>query len=158
MELLDFCVSWNEKTKFNNVDFLPKSIRGLLIGASDSGKTTLLFKLLLGTDILDYNNLFIFSKSLNQKEYELLIEGFKHHLTKEMIRGMFDNQKEFKDTSISDICYGVEQGLTDKEKGDIKVSAFGNNSNVPDPSLLDSKKKNLMIFDDVLLEKQRIIE
>ena len=158
MDLLNFKVSWDEKTKFNNADFLPKSIRGLLIGTSDCGKTTLLFKLLLGTNILDYNNLFIFSKSLNQKEYELLIEGFKHHLTKEMIRGMFENQNEFKDTRISDICYGIEQGLTGKEKGNIKVSAFGTNANVPDPSLLDSKKKNLMIFDDVLLEKQRIIE
>jgi hypothetical protein len=158
MDLLNFKVSWDLKTQFNNVDFLPKSIRGLLIGSSDSGKTTLLFKLLLGTNILDYNNLFIFSKSLNQKEYELLIEGFKHHLTKEMIRGMFENQNEFKDTRISDICHGIETGLSHKEKGDIKVSAFGNNANVPDPSLLDSKKKNLMIFDDVLLEKQRIIE
>src|SRR3977135_1665253 len=158
MDLLNFKVNWDDKTKFNNVDFLPNSIRGLIIGSSNCGKTTLLFKLLLGTNIIDYNNLFIFSKSLNQKEYELLIEGFKHHLTKEMIRGMFDNQKEFEDKSISDICYGVEQGLTDKEKGNIKISAFGNNSNVPDPSLLDSKKKNLMIFNDVLLEKQRIIE
>src|SRR3977135_4221977 len=126
MDLLNFKVKWEEKKKFNNIDFLPNSIRGLLIGSSNCGKTTLLFKLLLGTSILDYNNLFIFSKSLNQKEYELIIEGFKHHLTKEMIRGMFDNQKEFKDTSISDICYGVEQGLSNNEKGDIKVSVFGN--------------------------------
>jgi hypothetical protein len=158
MDLLNFKVSWDEKPKFNNADFLPNSIRGLLIGSSNCGKTTLLFKLLLGTNILDYNNLFIFSKSLIQKEYQLIIEGFKHHLTKEMIRGMFENQEEFKDKSISDFCYGIEQGIAEKDKGDIKVSAFGNNSNVPDPSLLDPKKKNLMIFDDVLLEKQGIIE
>ena len=88
MDLFDFKVNWNEKPMFNNADFLPKSIRGLLIGSSNCGKTTLLFKLLLGTNILDYNNLFIFSKSLNQKEYEVLIEGFKHNLTKEMIRGI----------------------------------------------------------------------
>ena len=158
MELLNFDVCWKDKTFFNNAYFLPRSIRGLIIGSSNCGKTTLLFRLLLGTNILDYNNLFIFSKSLNQKEYQLIIEGFKHNLTKEMIRSMFDNQKEFKVKTISDICYGVEQGLTSEKKGNITVSAFSDKSNVPDPSMLDSKKKNLMIFDDVLLERQNIIE
>ena len=61
MDLLNFKVSWDEKPKFNNANFLPNSIRGLLTGSSNCGKTTLLFKLLLGTNILDYNNLFIFS-------------------------------------------------------------------------------------------------
>src|SRR3977135_1240633 len=126
MDLPDFKVSWNEKPMFNNADFLPKSIRGLLIGSSNCGKTTLLFKLLLGTNILDYNTLFIFSKSLNQKEYEVLIEGFKHNLTKEMIRGIFVGQNELKGIRISDICCEVAKGIKDdKEKGDIKVSAFG---------------------------------
>ena len=68
MDLLNFKVNWDEKPKFNNADFLPNSIRALLIGSSNSGKTTLLFKLLLGSNILDYNNLIIFFKSLNQKE------------------------------------------------------------------------------------------
>src|SRR5438093_6938244 len=75
-----------------------------------------------------------------------------------MIRSMFDKQEVCKDKTISDICYGVEQGLTSEKKGNITVSAFSDKANVPDPSMLDSKKKNLMIFDDVLLEKQNIIE
>ena len=157
-EALNFNVCWNEKTKFKNASFLPSSIRALLIGSSNCGKTTLLFRLLLAGHVLDYNNLYIFSKSLNQMEYKLLIDGFKHHLTKEHIRGIFVNQNEFKNIPIEDICYEISRGLTENEKGDITVSAFNSNVNVPDPSVLDSKKKNLIIFDDVLLEKQRIIE
>src|SRR6267154_6843192 len=122
MEALNFKVSWDEKTIFNNADYLPNSIRGLLIGSSNCGKTTLLFKLLLGTNTLDYNNLYIFSKSLNQKEYQLIIEGFKHKLTKEMIRAVFTVQDGFKGIPIKDICYEISKGAPAKEKGDITVS------------------------------------
>src|SRR3977135_343954 len=119
MDLPDFKVSWNEKPMFNNADFLPKSIRGLLIGSSNCGKTTLLFKLLLETNLLDYNTLFIFSKSLNQKEYQVLIEGFKHNLTKEMIRGIFMGQNELKGIRISDICCEVAKGIKDENEKEI---------------------------------------
>ena len=155
---LNFNVSWHDKTKFNNTDFLPSSIRGLIIGSSNSGKTTLLFRMLLAKDVLDYNSLYIFSKSLNQKEYELIIEGFKNKLSKEQIRAIFENQDQFKGISIKDICYETAREIPEKDKANITVSAFNSNGNVPDPSVLDSKNKNLMIFDDVLLEKQRIIE
>ena len=155
---LNFDASWHNKTKFNNADYLPTLIRGLIIGTSNSGKTTLLFRMLLAKDVLDYNSLYIFSKSLNQKEYELIVEGFQNKLSKELIRGIFKNQDEFKDKKINDICYKLASEIPENEKADILVSAFNSNVNVPDPSLLNSKKKNLMIFDDVLLEKQRIVE
>ena len=75
----------NNNSTFNNSLLLPDSIRGLLIGASNSGKTYLLFQMLLEDGFLDYNNLLIFSKSLQQKEYQMLIQGFKHKLTKDQI-------------------------------------------------------------------------
>ena len=155
---LNFNVNWYDKTKFDNADFLPTSIRGLLIGSSNCGKTTLLFRMLLAKNVLDYNSLFIFSKSLNQKEYELIVEGFKNKLSKEQIRAIFENQDQFKGISIKDICYETAREIPEKDKSNITISAFNSNVNVPDPSVIDSKKKNLMIFDDVLLEKQRIIE
>src|SRR5277367_2038590 len=155
---LNFNVNWYDKTKFDNADFLPTSIRGLLIGSCNRGKTTLLFRMLLAKNVLDYNSLFIFSKSLNQKEYELIVEGFKNKLSKEQIRAIFENQDQFKGISIKDICYETAREIPEKDKSNINISAFNSNVNVPDPSVLDSKKKNLMIFDDVLLEKQRIIK
>ena len=59
MEITD--LSWNENIhkRFNN-PLLPRSIRGLIIGKSGCGKTTLLLNLLLKPDWLDYNNLFVF--------------------------------------------------------------------------------------------------
>ena len=149
----------NNSSTFNNSLQLPESIRGLLIGASNSGKTFLLFQMLLEDGFLDYNNLLIFSKSLHQKEYQMIIQGFKHKLTKAQIDKLFDvynNIPKDENVSINTLCE-----LTSKlpgEEGDITVSAYKNNIDVPDPSSLDCNKKNLIIFDDVLLDKQRIME
>ena len=34
------CYTWNTKTKRNNNTLFPKSIRGLIVGKSNCGKTT----------------------------------------------------------------------------------------------------------------------
>ena len=49
-----------------NHPLLPQGIRGLIIGKSGCGNTTLLINLLLRPSWLDYNNLNIFGKSLFQ--------------------------------------------------------------------------------------------
>ena len=66
-------LSWNVDThkRFNN-PLLPKSIRGLIVGKSGCGKTTLLLNLLLKPEWLDFNKLQVFGKSLFQPEYRIL--------------------------------------------------------------------------------------
>ena len=75
MEIAD--LSWNEEilNRFNN-PLLPRSIRGIIIGKSGCGKTTLLLNLLLRPGWLDYDNLCIFGKSLFQPEYLILKKAF----------------------------------------------------------------------------------
>ena len=54
-------LAWNENlSKRCNHPLLPKCIRGLIIGKSGCGKTTLLINLLLRPGWLDYNNINIF--------------------------------------------------------------------------------------------------
>ena len=71
MVIEDF--SWDEKIsrRFNH-PLLPKSIRGLIVGKSVCGKTTLLLNFILRPGWLDYDNLCIFGKSLFQTEYRIL--------------------------------------------------------------------------------------
>ena len=71
MEIADF--SWNEviSRRFNN-SLLPRSIRGLIVGKSGCGKTTLLLNPLLRPGWLDYNNLCVFGKSLFNPNIEYL--------------------------------------------------------------------------------------
>ena len=80
MEIVD--LSWNEviTKRFNN-PLLPKSIRGIIVGKSGCGKTTLLLNLLLRPDWLDYNNLCVFGKSLFQPEYRILKKSLRRKFT-----------------------------------------------------------------------------
>ena len=81
MEITD--LSWNENLskRFNN-PLLPRSIRGLIVGKSGCGKTTLLLNLLLKPGWLDYDTLFVFGKSLFQPEYKILRTAFAERITK----------------------------------------------------------------------------
>ena len=73
------------QSKECNHPLLPQGFRGLIIGKSECGKTTLLINLLLHPESLDYNNINIFGKSLFQPEYHILKKAFEEKLPKEVI-------------------------------------------------------------------------
>jgi hypothetical protein len=110
--------------------------------------------------MLDYNNLIILSTSLNQKEYQLIVQGFKNKLTKSDILAFIQNEDKFKDDDgelvpINELCETFAS-IT-KPKGDISITAFSRPEFLPNPDQLNSKKKNLCIFDDVLEQRQNTI-
>ena len=84
-------LSWNEVTakRFNN-PLLPRSIRGIILGKSGCGKMTLLPNLLLRPGWLDYDNLYVFGKSLFQPEYRILKKASAENLPKECILRLFN--------------------------------------------------------------------
>ena len=45
-----------------------------------------------------------------------------------------------------------------KDKSDVECNFYQSAEDVPDPRELSSEKKNLMVFDDLLLEKQNTSE
>jgi len=61
---------------------LPHNFRLLIVGASGAGKTSLLMRLLLEKDLINYNKLYIFAKSLYQPEYRVIQAGFEIKLSK----------------------------------------------------------------------------
>ena len=74
-----------KKNKRNNSPLLPSSLRGLIVGRSNSGKTVLLLNLLLRDGWLDYNNLLVFGNSLHQEEYQIIKKGFEMKLGKKQV-------------------------------------------------------------------------
>ena len=83
--------AWKTETERQNSPLLPRSIRGLLVGKSNSGKTCLILNLLLNPGWLDYNHLYIFGKSLHQKEYAVLRKGLEAGLSKEQLENCQKN-------------------------------------------------------------------
>jgi GTPase SAR1 family protein len=67
--------------KTHNESISP-SFRMLVCGSSGCGKSSLVMRLLLEKELLNYDKLYVFSKSLYQPEYQILINGFKYGLTK----------------------------------------------------------------------------
>ena len=157
MEVND--LSWNAtpSKRYNN-PLLPRSIRGVIVGKSGCGKTTLLLNLLLRPGWLDYNNLQVFGKSLFQPEYKILKKAFEEKLPKEAIIRLFDHQDEIMKLNLSPTLIVEEMAKNLDKKSDIECKFYETSEDVPDPRDLSSEKKNLMIFDDLQLEKQNTCE
>ena len=157
MEIKD--LSWNEMiTKRFNSPLLPKSIRGLIIGKSGCGKTTLLLNLLLRPGWLDYDNLCVFGKSLFQTEYKILKKVFEENLPKDYILELFNRRDMIQESEIPLPIVVEEWAKTIEDKSESKCKFFETASDVPDPRELNPVDKNLMIFDDLLLGKQNTCE
>ena len=64
---------------------------------------------------------------------------------------MFENQNEITDLGIFSISVVKEMAKDIRDKSDVECKFY---EHVPDPRELSSQQKNLMVFDDLLLEKQ----
>ena len=149
-------LAWNENLskRCNH----PLLLRRLIIGRSGCDKTTLLINLLLRPGWLDYNNINIFGKSLFQPEYHILKKAFEEKLPKEVIIRLFENQNEITDLGISPISNVEEIAKDIRDKSDDVCNFYQSAEDVPDPRELSSEKKNLRVFDDLLLEKRNTCE
>ena len=143
--------AWKKESTRKNNPLLPNNIRGLLIGSSNCGKTTLLLNLLLQPGWLDYNHLYIFGRSLHQREYTILKKGLDNNLSKEQIANIFRNQDDIN-SPVELIQEYIDSG--GETKGGIVGTFYNDCKLIPDPSELNSEDKNLMVFDDCLLEKE----
>ena len=157
MEIAD--LSWNEviSKRFNN-PLLPRSIRGIIVGKSGCGKTTLLLNLLLRPGWFDYDNLCVFGKSLFQPEYGILKKAFEENLPKESILRLFNMRDEIRDSQMPPLALIQEFAKTTKNESNVKCNIFETASDMADPLDLNTEDKNLMIFDDLLLERQNKCE
>ena len=154
MEIAD--LSWNEVISQRFIHpLLPRSIRGIIVGKSGCGKTTLLLILLLRPGWLDYDNLCVFGKSLFQPKYK---KSFEENLPKGCILRLFNMRDEIQKSQIPPSIVVQEWAKSIKNESNVKCNFFETASDVPDPRDLNSEDKNLMIFDDLLLERQNKCE
>ena len=136
----------------DNNPLLPSNIRGLIIGKSNCGKTTLLLNLLLQPQWLDYNHLYVFGKSLHQQEYQILKKGYEDGLSKRQVANIFLNQEVLTKIQLSPL-EAIEE-YSGARTGTVKADFYSNCATIPDPSELNADEKNLLILDDCFLGPQ----
>ena len=73
-------------------------------------------------------------------------------LSKEQITGIFENQQQFQKKGLNPIEVIADCDVENKNK--ISTEFYDDCNEIPDPSELNPSDKNLMIFDDCILEKQ----
>ena len=150
MEVVDY--SWKTASNRENNPLFPQNLRGLIVGKSNCGKTTLLFNMLLQDGWLDYNHLLVFGNSLHQKEYQIIKNGFSEGLSKRQISNLFVNQNILKQADIDPSAIDYTGSRT------IKANFYENCSSIPDPKDLNPTEKNLLILDDCFLGPQNKAE
>ena len=89
-----------------------------------------------------------------QPEYHILKKAFEEKLPREVIIRLFENHHEITDLDISPISVVEEMAKDIRYKSDVECKFDESAEDVPDTRELSSEKKNLMVFDDLLLEKQ----
>ncbi len=148
---------WIPKKTKNHSNIFPESFRCLIIGQSGSGKTALLMRMLLQENILDYNKLFVFGRSLHQPDYQILKAGFEHKLPKLEITEILkhDSMINELDDKPEYVAAGLAQKLDEDEKGDISCEFYEDPGDIPDPKDFDKQDKNLIIFDDIMTDKNQ---
>ena len=73
-----FKIVINEKeNRIKSTSLFPLNIRGIITGPSGSGKSNIIYNLIVKKDGLKFTNLYIVSKTLEQEKYKKISEIFK---------------------------------------------------------------------------------
>ena len=137
-----------------NNPLLPRNLRDLVIGKSGRGKTTVIYNLLIQPGWLDYNQMYVFGKSLHLQEYKVLRKGLDVELSKQQISNLFNSQEALGNIS----ALTVNEKFSGVHNGKIRVVFYDDCQYIPDPSALDSTQKNMLLLDDCHLGKQNKAE
>lgn len=72
LPILNFDEIMQEREEKRHGDLLPNSIRAVFVGSSNCGKTNALLSLITHPNGLRFENIYVYSKSLNQSKYKFL--------------------------------------------------------------------------------------
>ena len=143
----------------------------LVVGESGGGKTVLINRLLL-TDLLTWDILFIYTPSILQASYQVLIKGYNKGLSSNHILGIYAEQERIEDYNAVIECIASSSGLTQTRK----VIGEKDPSKIPKPEDLSKlameewqslpinlnkkdvrKPRSIVLIDDAICSNQNAI-
>lgn len=89
-----------EEIKYDNHSYFPNHYRMLVVGESGGGKTVLVNRLLL-TSMLNWDILYLYTPSILQPSYQLLINAINAGLDTSQILGLYAEQKSIEDLNAA---------------------------------------------------------
>jgi len=135
----------------------PSNFRMLIVGMSGAGKTALLIKMLLDTDLLNYEKLYVFAKSL----YQVLRAGLENGLSKTYIIKLMNSDTILKknNTGIDEAAMALAECNEENEiePSNIECEFQDSSDEIPDPKDLNKNIRNLIVFDDVMCDKNKLL-
>ncbi len=160
-----------EQVEYNNHSYFPNHYRMLVVGESGGGKTVLINRFLL-TGMLDWDVLYLYTPSILQPSYQVLINAINAGLTPNLILGIYAEQDKIVDFNKAITYISNAMKLTPTRK----VIANKNPEDILNPEDLavesmrewrsigdNSKRRQLkpprtiVIIDDAICSKQTAI-
>ena len=125
-------------------------VRCIISGKSSSGKSTLLFKILLNI-INDFDKILIFSPTIHQPIYQKLIKCFENFLPLNVIQNILK-----QDIPLEELDDVIEEIIKDEdfETSNIECESYENIDELKNPQEYESDIKTIIILDD--LNKQQL--
>ncbi|ESO90771.1 hypothetical protein LOTGIDRAFT_163653 [Lottia gigantea] len=144
--------------KFNHSEIFPNNPMLMCIcGSSGSGKTHLTFNMLTTPNLLDFDSLYIYTATPGQSYYQFL--KALEYLPKKDVQDIFqyyeENEEEMEIKDIIDNFIKAKNPSFNPT--DIKVF-LTKNVNDLDLSKIDSERKNLMLFDDCVAQRNQAVQ
>jgi hypothetical protein len=138
-------------------ELIPTPFKGLIVGVTNSGKTNLLLRLMLGDGILDYNTIHLISNSCDQAKYANLKMLFDHGCSKEAARRTYENGKLILSFYSNGLRGFLRTPNLESRDPVITFNCYLPSGIIPLPNELDPSLKHLVIFDDLMENKNQTI-
>lgn len=135
--------------KKQHCELIPTPFMCLIAGRTNSGKTSLLTKVLINPHFLNHDSIILISNTCDQDKYRALKVCIDAGFSKENMTDLFSSLD-----SIEDILNFVKRERC--PNGSITMECFTPLQDIPEPKDLDQSKTHVVIFDDFMSEKQEI--
>ncbi len=153
-------LTWDKENERDNHPLLPRAIRAIVVGSSGCGKTCWMLNALVNPKDypLDYNRMYVFGNALQQMEYRIIKAALDQNLTKKDICDLFKKKQFLRENRLD--VFQVIKSIADASQQQrtsqpIETFFFDDSTAVPKPCELDKSKKNVMVFDDLMMESNQ---
>ena len=145
---LDNLPTFNDKP--NNNKNIPYPNLQIISGKSGSGKTYMLIQELLTPGFLDYEELYVLSPNIRQKEYHFLKLGFERNIDKSVLLEFFPKLNKFRTNQLEEAFELICNNLSSEfKRNNIKATFTSKKEDLPIIGEMNSDIKKLFVFDDI---------